>query len=511
MIHELRELIIPYKKNPIDPATFFSPAHKSESLVRLYQGLMDDPTTTLEDLAALTGYASADLPGFKSLCYRLRDKLLDGLLSLPYKSVSPLRKNILKVQKLFMQGLVLQHGGQIRKGVEVLERAVKRAIKYEQYEIAYLALPYITKYYAFQKVDERRWKNYQKKFDRIKLETEGLQLSQVRYNVVSHFGVFKNKSHATELDQHLERIIKEFEDDEDKYSAYRYINRRVEIEQFYLLRRGDYEACIHKTDLALAQLSTRPFFNLSTKYSLNCAKVDALLNLNRYQEALDLLLILEEEGIKSLFNWYKLQRQKALVYAMMRDYDQLHDLTVTINKRCDLDKYNETLEFWKIIEAYVVFLVKAGRIDRPTSGYHSSYRLGRFLNEVPTFSKDKQGLNTAILIAQILYYIVTKKLEKIENRIETLSKYCYRYLRKDETYRSNCFIKMLARLPEAEFNPKRTSRYVHKYAALLTKADRVISTDVFDSEIIPYEDLWHTVTKVLPSKGYKQRTTSSAP
>jgi hypothetical protein len=510
MMRELRELMIPYRKYGVDAEHFFLLTKRSDGMQDIYQALLDDPEVTIDELAVIAGYNNAELAGFKSLCYRLRDRLLDGLLRLPHKGASPVRKQLLKVQKLFVQGIILQQAGQAGQGVEVLKRVVKLATKYEQYDVAYLALPYITKYYSFQELDEKLWKRYQKQYHFIKQQVAGLQLSQERYNLVSYYGLYKSKSHAAQLDQHLEQIVGDFEADGDKYTAYRYINRRAEIEQFYLLRKGNYDACIDKTDAALEILSARPFFNRTTRYNLSCGKVDALLNLNRKQDALEVLLQLEGEVDEGRHNWYKLQRQLALTYALLQDYGQLHDLSIEINLRSDLNKTKANYEMWKIIEAYVVFLVKADKIDRPDSPYHKSYRLGRFLNEVPSFSKDKQGLNTAVLIAQVLYYLVNKRIDMIESRIEALSKYCYRYLRRDETFRANCFIKMLARLPEAEYQPIRTARYVGKYLDHLNSAHRIINTDVFDSEIIPYEVLWQVVTEILPSKGYKRRATSSA-
>lgn len=64
----------------------------------------------------------------------------------------------------------------------------------------------------------------------------------------------------------------------------------------------------------------------------------------------------------------------------------------------------------------------------------------RFLNDVPIFSKDKRGMNIPILIFHILYLILTKRYNDVIDRIVRIEKYTTRYLKKDDNYRSNCFI-----------------------------------------------------------------------
>ena len=42
----------------------------------------------------------------------------------------------------------------------------------------------------------------------------------------------------------------------------------------------------------------------------------------------------------------------------------------------------------------------------------SKFKLGRFLNELPSFSKDKRGANIDILIIQILIFLLEKNMIK---------------------------------------------------------------------------------------------------
>ncbi|MBK6950081.1 MAG: hypothetical protein IPH16_20200 [Haliscomenobacter sp.] len=125
-------------------------------------------------------------------------------------------------------------------------------------------------------------------------------------------------------------------------------------------------------------------------------------------------------------------------------------------------------EFWKISEAYLLYLLYTGRIPS-TSEKAFNFRIAKFLNEVPIFSKDKKGMNIPILIVQILFTIAQQRYDLAVLRIDSIEKYCTRYLRKDDTYRSNLFIKMLLCIPQAGFHRVAVSRRASKYRDLLRK------------------------------------------
>ncbi|MEL6989086.1 MAG: hypothetical protein AAGK97_14835, partial [Bacteroidota bacterium] len=113
------------------------------------------------------------------------------------------------------------------------------------------------------------------------------------------------------------------------------------------------------------------------------------------------------------------------------------------------------------------------------------------------FTKDKRGLNIAILIVHVLFLLHLKKYNQIIDRTEALNQYCYRYLRTDDTFRSNCFIKMLLQIPKADFNRMRTERYAEKFVNKLRSMPLSVSTQSAEVEFFPYEDLWEITLEML--------------
>ncbi len=128
------------------------------------------------------------------------------------------------------------------------------------------------------------------------------------------------------------------------------------------------------------------------------------------------------------------------------------------------------------------------------------FRIKKFLNEVPTYSKDKRGNNITILILHILLLLQQRKYGEIIDRVESLKTYSHRYLRQDDTFRSNCFIKMLLQLPAASFHKKGVIRKAKKYWEKLQSVPLKKANQSVELEIIPYETLWEFVLNSLDNK-----------
>ena len=141
----------------------------------------------------------------------------------------------------------------------------------------------------------------------------------------------------------------------------------------------------------------------------------------------------------------------------------------------------------------------AGKINK---AYIEKYpvkalRINKFMNDTELHSTDKRGLNIAILLVPLIYFLLKKQYGKILDKIDSLRQYSFKYLRKDETLRSNCFIKMILKLPEANYHPVRTERYVKKYKKILYENPADLGMNRIETEIIPYEHLWEIIEEVM--------------
>lgn len=116
---------------------------------------------------------------------------------------------------------------------------------------------------------------------------------------------------------------------------------------------------------------------------------------------------------------------------------------------------------------------------------------------MPIYRQDKRGANISILILQILFLLHQKKYNAIIDRAESLRQYTYRYLRRDDTFRSHCFIRMLLTLPECSFNKTAVLRKADKYWQQLQAMPLNVAKQSAEIEIVPYETLWEFVLEEL--------------
>lgn len=125
------------------------------------------------------------------------------------------------------------------------------------------------------------------------------------------------------------------------------------------------------------------------------------------------------------------------------------------------------------------------------------FKLGKFLNTTPVFSKDKRGINISIILLHIAWLLKRKDYSAIIDRTDSLNQYAYRYLRRDDTFRSNCMIKMVIQMTKADFHPIRTERYTADLRKQLGTVPLMGSGENIEIEMIPFEVLWDIMMKSL--------------
>ena len=154
-------------------------------------------------------------------------------------------------------------------------------------------------------------------------------------------------------------------------------------------------------------------------------------------------------------------------------------------------------EKWRIFEGFLKYMM--GGVDGEAGGLAASrFNIWKFLNEVPIYSKDKRGLNIAIIILQVLFLLDRQDYDGIIKRAEALKVYCSRYLKNDEDFRSNCFLKMVLIMEKKDFDKEQTSKIAEKYfSKLKTSRFSYSHGSLATLEIIPYEQLWLTILEKL--------------
>lgn len=311
----------------------------------------------------------------------------------------------------------------------------------------------------------------------------------------------KSVSQKVELAEVADQYLEEVRSLSEKHNSY---NLHWYFYNIWILARqirGDFAGTVEVCEKAEAFLAENPPFNQQKNLAhIALVKLNCYLQLRDYEqgrENAEKCLQLFEEGKNT---WFVFLEYYFLLAMHTENYINAAGIYLKVTNHARFPYTAEARqEKWKIFEAYLNYIFETEGLDRSLlqNNKKRKFRLLKFLNEVPTFSKDKKGFNVSILIIQILYLLEKGDYDAIINRSEALNVYCSRYLRKGDSFRSSCFIKMLLVMEKEDFKYERTKQMANKYFRKMVDFSREEGNEVKDSEVIPYEALWQKVLNRL--------------
>ena len=210
------------------------------------------------------------------------------------------------------------------------------------------------------------------------------------------------------------------------------------------------------------------------------------------------VLQLQTEGTH---NWYKTLEQHVMLAFHTKEYGEAYRVYQIAKSHRDFKFLKgANLEIWRLYEAYLVFVIKIGKIPNltlPQSGF-KTFKVNKFINDVSQFSNDKKGMNIPSLIIQYVLQLTEKNRDQLVERMEAIEQYVKRHVNSDEAvYRSHCFLKLLLELTKVNYSRK----------LILPKAQPIIAEientpiDLMEQgdriEIMPFEYLWEDMLPLL--------------
>lgn len=267
---------------------------------------------------------------------------------------------------------------------------------------------------------------------------------------------------------------------------------------------GDYRATAALCEAAISFFQTKPYDSRLPLQAFYYNLIDACIHLREFERGRDNINALQAVTEVGTFNWLKLQELFFQLAMHTTNYNTALDIVAKVKKQLRSEWLPEkTVEIWKIHEAYVYYLGLLGKITNVKTLGQIGFKPGKFLNEIPNYSRDKQGMNIPILIIQILIMLARKDHPAIHERVDAIDKYRSRYLKKgNATSRSNYFIKMLVQIPASQFHQEAVVRNTQKLLLKLPASSGV----GHEIEIIPYESLWAMVLDTLDKKIIRERS-----
>ena len=446
-------------------------------------------------------------PTYKSLKYRLEERLMNEVF-INSSLEEDLKSNVqssLQIEKMTIISQILSKNFYRKESVKLFEKAYKMSKKYSRPELAIRQLSNLLQHYSFVEPDNNKMKQLLIELDYCtnlyNAEIYVRKCNSIISNMyVTNKGGFNQQQIAIMAD-----LVEKMLDIKDKYKSNYIVSFVSDLTNFYYQTIGDYKKSLELAIIALKETSALANTELLGIFQSKRNIAVSHFYLKNYNEAAVWFKDIINMVTVGSRNWFNATSLYYLSLISQKEYEELYDLTKTILSNKNLSKFSYFEEQWKLREAYLHFLIRMQIIEIPKEEKKllKPFSLSKFMNSVPFHSKDKSGQNITILVIQILFLLLDNKYDQIIDRVDSLTQYTYRYLHKDETFRSNCFIKMLLQMVKADFHPIRTESYTIDLKKKLYNSHLITDEKSTQVEIIPYDYLWDLILQLLADKHKK--------
>ena len=415
---------------------------------------------------------------------KLRTRIVNSLMCAYDENESAILRKYKNLQKELYAFKTLRVKG-LKKAARVLgEKAIKLAIKHEFTEIVLSFARDLHRHYA---VDEPNSKKYLYYSD---LTRRYAQIFLEELTIESHYidtiYLLKGKKHySAQIIETIGEKALEVEKLLETCRTFKALLLGSNVLVYYYQINQQIERLVNQCKKTISFFENLDYTPPYTAFfSFLYKLIPNQIMLKQYEEARQSIGKCLQLAQVGTHNWVITKQYEVVTHFHEGNIEVARNIIQELKTKhtSSLTKFRET---WLIYEAYADLL----------SG--EKVRLGKFLNDVPEFAKDKRGMNINVLIIQILVLLQRKNYNRIIDRMSALERYSYRYLKKDDTFRSNCFIHILLQLEKGNFNLIAVKRHASKYLKALKSLPLEQSKQDLDVEVVPYELLWGKLEALL--------------
>lgn len=382
--------------------------------------------------------------------------------------------------------------------IKMAELALKRAIEYHLTDQILIVVKLLIRHYSIASINQKKLGKY------IAIQNQYLQIQFWEARSESYFLELQNinQSSLGYVNNEVKNRAKKYVDEvnSSNINTYTYFINKYKLNSIYFEYQKDYKSLLNLSESTLLDLKNPKFKTNININNINLRRMWALIQSGKNEDAIIIGIASMRTKLIGTLSWYFSAHYTLKAYLYKQDYLKAIDL---ISQMIGNFKFsNLALNYQELFTTtlgYIHLIVDsglAGEFQRK-EGILPKFRLYKFLNNTPVFNKDKRGINVSILLMHIAFLLQRKDYNAIIDRIDSLKQYAYKYLRKDDTFRSNCMIKMVLQMTRADFNPVRTERYTKDLFNQLQEVKLAGSGENIETEIIPHEVLWDIMLRAL--------------
>ncbi|MEM8526509.1 MAG: hypothetical protein AAGG68_17840 [Bacteroidota bacterium] len=462
---------------------------------KLYERILEEENFESDEDIALAMYGTFDWK-YRDLKRRFLNNLITSVLMIEFdgqrmpkynrKYYSLLRE--LTVAKILLGKTLHQ------SAIFFTKRCYKKAKQYAFYDILEETTRILRNHYGRRIFREADFLNYSNELVQIRkvIELEDKADSYYSHILITH------RKNRPQLHESTDLAMKYFEELSTDIATCPSLKFQVSsrlIRLFISASKSDFITMYSHVNDDIAYFREHQLDRGNALYIFLGQKTLVCVRLGKYGEGLDSILLASSIVDETNVNWFPTKYNEFFIYMQSGRYQEAQDLYLKItNHRRYKNLVPNMKEDWIVGGAYLNYLIEKGELEA-----HSKFkfRVGKFVNSVPEYSKDRRVKNVPILIAQIIFMIYRRQTSKVIDRMDAIKQYCGRNLRYNEAVRSNSFIMALMEIPKRSFNRIAVERHIGRYRKRLEEVPIHLSGKNFDLEIIPYERLLKYVLEDL--------------
>lgn len=430
---------------------------------------------------------------------KLKERLLEviSLLDFQQPGYTDRQKAHFECNKRWSTAMTLLSKKMNAVGIEQLEHMLRHTQHFEFTELSLNALYHLRLHFGTLLGDPKKYEHYRSLYKEYQaiwaMENEAEELYT---QLISRF--VSSRAPQSDVADKAEEYFRQIEPYMARSASFRLQLCGRLLQLMIFSSRNDYKTVADLCEQAIGFFRQKPYSSDLPMQAFYYQLVVACVQLRDFGRGQAIIRQNGDIYSPGSFNWFKVQELYFLLALHTQHYDDAYDVCAHVLQQEALaGQPVQIQEMWKLYEAYMYLLTRIRRVDRLPA---KEFRLAKFLNEIPIFSRDKRGMNIPILVLQLLYDIVDKRYDAAIDRVEAVEKYTSRYIKKDENFRSNCFLKMLIQVPEAAFHREAASRKAARFVKQLKSMPLDLANQAHEIEIIPYEDLWEMILELLPKQ-----------
>lgn len=498
---ELARVITGYKLRQIEIITRPLKGDVSDNRFKVvYHALKEGRVNSLEEVAQLLEL-EIESRAFRRFLVEFRKRFFAPLLFLDTASspnFNDTQKANFRCQRQLAFFKTLLHRNCPENARLLAENTFELALQNDVTFVALEFATYLKQYYVERQLNVEKHLHYKALVEQLRFNWEAENLA-LGYHQAILVPYVTKKGIQPELLYLSEEFLQALE-------PYSHCNTLMFISAYYAVKyTGEMQqfewSVAHATcEEALQRLQAKSCVSPRLVRVFQAYNVICLSLLGKFDEALALNWEVVKNEVHGSRNWFIHLDTLFLMALKGSKYQDASRAAFMIYQHSNFNAISvSTQESWNVLMAYLILAKKLepeAKIDELE--IFSGFRLSKFINSVPNYTKDKKGLNVPILIAQFLFLLDNKDFDLAQEKLSALRKYRVKHFSTNNgAYRTQLFIRSLCVMAGTGLSK---SIFLKKSTPILNILKSIPSSNPdqhFHIEIIPYEILWSWVLKLL--------------